>query len=209
MTDILSGALCDMPDEIIFNILNRLDVDDIGKFLLTGSNIRKKYIPYFIDKIDEYLYPSFSSKKFVEKIEKDYQKVYGVKVDHNHKYYLLDKNLTRFMNLSYLPNIDGCAIVDLIYILKWWVLYLLDNDLINVTFGAEGFAFGLVSFDNPMIEIFGPAQNISYDTFKLMLGGFLNHTKKVDITEKNIYILEMENSELDDHMLTFVMYHLK
>lgn len=124
-----------LPDEIIYNILDRLDMASLSRSLQTSNTFRERFLPYFERKISDYEYEPHeeSVEALTRKIEHFQNSPYSRHI------YRLDPRLTRAMSLSYLPNVNGGAIVSRSLVLRWWLLYYLDNDLIDY---EDGILFG-------------------------------------------------------------------
>lgn len=125
-----------LPDEIIVNILQYLEIDDLIRFLSSSKTISVHYKIYFKNKIEKeyhnFIYPQESVNNFMKRLELE-TTIMSQPMPRLLEFtpFLLSQKLTKIMNLSNFYTIDGCAIYNLTLLRTWWNVYFCTNNLIT------------------------------------------------------------------------------
>lgn len=124
-----------LPDEIGIHILSYLDIDNIGRFLLSSGSLYYRYRSYYIDAISnarkEYYYPTFSLKRYQNSIESEIQILPKMKnlgrqihLTNIEVPILIDPILGDWMQLYPMPKSGQSYIYTLRLFKLWWSSYL-------------------------------------------------------------------------------------
>lgn len=118
---------------LIYNILDRLDVPDLIKFLTTNSKSKELLSTLFADNIKDYYEElQYSRDQARQKTHERLQVMSSYCPNITRQIILLSPQLSRFMGVNYMPKNNGQVLYTIELLEIWWLVYLSKISGINV-----------------------------------------------------------------------------
>ncbi len=128
-------------DVLIHDLLDQLSVPDLVQILTTNKEL-EKYLDIFVEKIEDYREDlrhrrEVARPKYIENIERNQQNVATYKRQNDLNgvagIIALDDQLAQSMDVESLglPRLRGQILYPQSGLIKWWLIYVRDNNLIH------------------------------------------------------------------------------
>lgn len=113
-------------DTLIYDILDKLTIPDLLRFLSTNKELREKYLPYFQEKIDDYQENlKYRKEVAIPKQIENFQRYQTIaqRIKQEPLIFLSDE-LSSFMGLNHIPTYDNFKIYNQHLLRLWWTIYI-------------------------------------------------------------------------------------
>ena len=113
-------------DVLIYDILDKLSIQDLIHVLSTNKELRNKYLPYFQEKIEDYKEDyRYRREVAIPRQMQNFERFERIAQSFRRELLImLDDELSSFMGLNHMPEFDNLKIYDLYLLHLWWQIYI-------------------------------------------------------------------------------------
>ena len=212
----MSTNLIQIPqDVLIHDILDQLEIPDLIHILTTNRELGDKYLPIFEEKIEDYREDlrhrrEVAGPKYIQNLEQNQQYLARLRSQNELQgvagIIALNDQLAQSMSVENLglPKLRGRILYSQSGLIRWWQIYVRDNNLINSTttyvINQKTRTRNDIMVDNLISNLLnlpvGTIINFSRLTQELLT----NHTELIrePVSDQVLYALNREMRELDE-----------